>query len=88
MTSYYIYTHRRNEQALHQFQGAMILLGSMMLLLGFLILHYEFVVLGSGMMIVSACLSVCDLNDPYHTDSYHGRSPDQLERAEEEEDSE
>lgn len=86
MSRYNIYTHRQNANALHQFAGAMILLGSMMLILGFLLFHFEIAAAGSGMIILAGCLGICDLKDPYHTESYHGRSPDQLERAEEDDD--
>lgn len=82
MGRYNIYTHRQNTAFVHQFLGALILLGGIMLLLGFLLLHMEIIVLGSGMLVFSGALSICDLNDPYHVDSYHGRSQDQLEAGE------
>ena len=79
----YTYANRQNAQALHQIQGAMILLGGMLFVLGFLLINFEMMALGSGFMVSSACFSVCEMNDPYHTDSYHGRSYDELEKGEE-----
>jgi hypothetical protein len=84
MGRYNIYTHRQNTAFVHQFLGAFILLGCMMLLLGMVLVHLELLILGSGMIVFAGALSVCDMNDPYHVESYHGRSDYQMEEGEEE----
>jgi len=79
MTSYQIYTHRRNANVMHNFQGTLILLGGMLFILGFVLAYLEMAIAGTGIIVLAGVLSVCDLNDPYHVDAYYGRDQDELE---------
>lgn len=61
-----IYTYTRDQRALYDIQGALILLGSMMTIFGMLIMYMEFVLVGASMLIIGSLCGLVNMENYYY----------------------
>ena len=60
-TTYRIYTYRSPEQTTHDLIGGLILFGMMILFVGIMVAHFEIMILGSGIVMISTFSYTCFL---------------------------
>ena len=79
MPTYYRIYNYTNNQEIHNLLGALILIGMMILVLGILLFHFEMLVLGSGICVVSGLMNACCLEYERNYQIHRDHAQDSLE---------